>query len=154
MRMLEEVNRLLIDRVSMPLFCSPRTAASDLQEQGTGEAILFYGEMAGERNHIPQQVGSRRKDYALATCHREENTDDPEGRRCLLIALGQLAAELPVLLPLHPRTSPPRGAPASASAKRAGGDAKPGCAQQAQLLSSLPRELEPHAHRGHRGKQL
>ena len=40
--------------------------------------------------------------YYLATVHRPANTDDVVTLRQLLTALGQL--ELPVVLPLHPRT--------------------------------------------------
>jgi UDP-GlcNAc3NAcA epimerase len=46
----------------------------------------------------------RSGDYILATVHRAENTDDPNRLAAILGALTRIAAELPVVLPLHPRT--------------------------------------------------
>jgi UDP-GlcNAc3NAcA epimerase len=42
--------------------------------------------------------------FALATCHRAENTDDPNRLNEILSALAEIAKTLPVVLPLHPRT--------------------------------------------------
>ena len=40
----------------------------------------------------------------LATIHRAENTDDPERLHGIFSALNELALDLPIVLPLHPRT--------------------------------------------------
>jgi UDP-GlcNAc3NAcA epimerase len=42
--------------------------------------------------------------YILATIHRAENTDDAMRLRAILGALAQAASEMPIVLPLHPRT--------------------------------------------------
>ncbi len=42
--------------------------------------------------------------YYLATLHRAENTDDPSKLKSILKALAKIGKEIPVVLPLHPRT--------------------------------------------------
>src|SRR5690606_29661703 len=42
--------------------------------------------------------------YTLATCHRAENTDDPERLTEILRGLATIAQATPVIFPLHPRT--------------------------------------------------
>jgi UDP-N-acetylglucosamine 2-epimerase len=64
--------------------------------------------ICGEPRHVQVGVaglGAEPGKYVLATIHRPENTDDPERLRTILDELSKLG--LPVLLPLHPRTSPP-----------------------------------------------
>ena len=51
-----------------------------------------------------QFLKSQAKSYALATCHRAENTDDYYKLKEILNALVDTMAKLPVILPLHPRT--------------------------------------------------
>jgi UDP-GlcNAc3NAcA epimerase len=43
-------------------------------------------------------------EYVLATIHRAENTDDRRRLHTILAALGEIARDMPVVLPLHPRT--------------------------------------------------
>ena len=42
--------------------------------------------------------------FALATCHRAENTDDPKRLSEIVSALAEVSRQMPVVLPLHPRT--------------------------------------------------
>ncbi|MGI9040571.1 MAG: UDP-N-acetylglucosamine 2-epimerase [Gemmatimonadales bacterium] len=42
--------------------------------------------------------------FILATVHRAENTDRPNILRSILKGLAQVSEDLPVVLPLHPRT--------------------------------------------------
>jgi UDP-GlcNAc3NAcA epimerase len=44
------------------------------------------------------------KAFVLCTLHRQENTDDPSRLISILSALREINKQLPVLLPLHPRT--------------------------------------------------
>jgi UDP-N-acetylglucosamine 2-epimerase len=50
----------------------------------------------------PTRLGAEPGHYVLATIHRPENTDDPQGLRTILDDLSKLG--LPVLFPLHLRT--------------------------------------------------
>ena len=115
MRMPEEVNRILADRVSSLLFCPTQTAVDNLKAEGVTKGVynvgdvmydvaLFYRDRARQHSTVLDRLGLSRGAFALATCHRAENTDDPARLGQILTALAELAAEQPVVLPLHPRT--------------------------------------------------
>jgi len=115
MLMPEEINRILADRVSSLLFCPTQAAVRNLESEGLHKGVhnvgdvmydvaLYYREHAGRQSGILKSLGVRQGEFALATCHRAENTDVPERLEQVLSALGELAADMPVVLPLHPRT--------------------------------------------------
>ena len=115
MRMPEEVNRIIADRVSSLLFCPTDTAVNNLKAEGvtkgvhnTGDVMydvaLFYRERARQQSAILKNLGLTSGKFALATCHRAENTDDPSKLGEILSALAEVAEDIPVVLPLHPRT--------------------------------------------------
>lgn len=115
MRMPEEINRILVDRVSSLLFCPTETAVNNLKGEGvtkgvhnTGDVMydvaLFYSDRARQESTILQVLSLIPGGFALATCHRAENTDDPKRLSEILSALVKVADHLPVVLPLHPRT--------------------------------------------------
>ena len=108
MRMPEEVNRIVADRISSLLFCPTETSRRNLLAEGAAaERIRLVGDVMYDavlhyaaRAPAPRVSGS----YCVATVHRAENTDDVKRLRGILTALEQVAQETPVLLPLHPRT--------------------------------------------------
>jgi len=113
-RMPEEVNRVMTDHLSALLFCPTDTAVQNLAAEGivdgvvrTGDVMLdatrHYAERAAERAPLRDLVPHRPGSFAVATVHRAENTDDPARLRGIFEGLGRL--ELPVVLPLHPRTA-------------------------------------------------
>ncbi len=115
MRMPEEINRILADRVSSLLFCPTETAVANLRAEGIAKGVhhvgdvmydvaLFYRDQARRQSNCLQELGLTEGEFALATCHRAENTDDPERLNGIVSALGRIAERLPVVLPLHPRT--------------------------------------------------
>ena len=115
MRMPEEVNRILADRVSSLLFCPTETAVSNLAAEGLHQGVsnvgdvmydvaLYYRARARSESRILQSFGLSERGFALATCHRAENTDDPTRLSEILSGLTQVAKQLPVVFPLHPRT--------------------------------------------------
>lgn len=115
MRMPEEVNRILSDRVSSLLFCPTETAVRNLQAEGITQGVhnvgdvmydvaLFYRDRAREQSSILSRLCLSPRGFALATCHRAENTDDPTRLAAILAALSKIAAQVPVVVPLHPRT--------------------------------------------------
>lgn len=69
------------------------------------DAALMYLGLAEEKSSVLDQLDIRPKEYALATVHRAENTDDLQRLRGIFEGLAQLAREgLSVIAPLHPRT--------------------------------------------------
>jgi UDP-N-acetylglucosamine 2-epimerase (non-hydrolysing) len=111
----EEINRCVAG-VLADLHCAPTpTAVANLRAEGvpagkirlTGNTIVeaTLGMLPGDAaaREIVAGLGAEPGHYILATIHRPENTDDPERLRMILDQLGKLG--LPVLLPLHPRTS-------------------------------------------------
>lgn len=114
MRMPEEINRIVADRLSTLLFVPTYSAIKNLKIEGitknvfkTGDvmydAALFFGK-AAEKSAILKRLCLVSKKYALATIHRAENTDDKRKMAAILGALARISATMKVVLPLHPRT--------------------------------------------------
>lgn len=110
MLMPEEINRILTDRISTFLFCPTETAVQNLKKEGfdhfenkiinTGDVMLdavnFYSEYAPECPY--------KEKFLLATIHRAENTDSLPRLKNIFAAFNEIAKEMKVVLPLHPRT--------------------------------------------------
>ena len=114
-RMPEEINRVLTDHVSALLLCPTRAATANLAAEGVTrgvrhvgdvmyDATLFAARAAARASDVIERLGLTPGGYAVATVHRAENTDAPEALRKAIDALKAIAAERPVVLPLHPRT--------------------------------------------------
>lgn len=115
-RMPEEVNRVLTDHVSDLLFVPTEAASRNLANEGLPgasvhrvgdvmyDAALFYAAKATAQTEVLGNLGLGGGDYALATVHRAENTDDPTLLGRVVRGLCAVAKDLPVVLPLHPRT--------------------------------------------------
>ena len=65
------------------------------------DASLFYRDRARRPESLPDAMQTGQC-FILATVHRAENTDDPANLRQILDGLSN--SDLPVVLPLHPRT--------------------------------------------------
>ncbi len=114
MRMPEEVNRILTDRISDILFCPTETAITNLKNEGFDaidikrvqcgdvmyDAAMYYTERSTKPDAIAE--GS---DFVLSTIHRQENTDDKAKLVSIFEALEEIAKQQKVVLPLHPRTT-------------------------------------------------
>jgi UDP-GlcNAc3NAcA epimerase len=112
----EEINRTVADHVSDLLFAPTAAAVKNLRSEGIGsrhiarvgdvmyDAALFYSHKAETQSRILDKLRLTPQGYVLATIHRAENTDDPLRLGAIFQALNGLAHELPVVLPLHPRT--------------------------------------------------
>lgn len=117
MKMPEEINRILADRISTILLCPTETAISNLKKEGydnfqtqvlmTGDVMLdaarFYEKQAETMAEVAKTIKYPR--FALSTIHRAENTDDIERLKEIALALNELHKTLPVVLPVHPRTA-------------------------------------------------
>ncbi len=117
MKMPEEVNRILTDRISNFLFCPTDTAVANLEKEGfrhfassrvfkTGDvmmdAVLHYSQNCEQKAKVFTSLKPR--NFALVTIHRQENTDSPERLKSIFAALREIAQTKTVILPLHPRT--------------------------------------------------
>ncbi len=112
----EEINRIVTDRISDILFYPTSQAVKNLQNEGfehtdkklvySGDvmydAAMFFKEYACAPASI--QSGDTDTPFALATIHRAENTDQPEKLSSIISAVEAISKNLPVYLPLHPRT--------------------------------------------------
>ncbi|HEU4559531.1 MAG TPA: UDP-N-acetylglucosamine 2-epimerase (non-hydrolyzing) [Longimicrobium sp.] len=114
-RMPEEVNRVLTDRLSHLLLTPSHDALPNLLAEGIDPArVVFVGNVmidsllaqlpAARALDLPGRMGVARGGYAVATLHRPSNVDDPAALAAVLGALGRVAAEMPVVFPVHPRT--------------------------------------------------
>lgn len=115
MRMPEEVNRILTDRVSSWLFCPTAAAVANLHAEGMSQGVslvgdvmydvaMYYRERARQQSTVLSRLNVPPGQFVLATCHRAENTDDRMRLSAILKALAEIALHTPVVLPLHPRT--------------------------------------------------
>lgn len=116
LRMPEEVNRILTDRISRWLFAPTDTAMAHLRREGTAEEQLLqvgdvmydvakaHGARIGAEGRSLERLGLIPHGYVLATVHRAENADDPTRLGAIVAALEALASDLPVVWPVHPRT--------------------------------------------------
>ncbi len=115
MRMPEEVNRIVADRVSDLLFTPTDDADRNLANEGVpswrvhrvGDVMLdaVQHELSQPQDSILDSLGLAAGGYVLATIHRAENTDVTERLKVIAEALERIAEEVPVVLPLHPRTA-------------------------------------------------
>jgi UDP-GlcNAc3NAcA epimerase len=114
-RMPEEINRVLTDHVSSLLLCPTALAVRNLAAEGITKGVLHVGDVmydatldarqrAATSSTIRQRLGLTEGAYQVATVHRAENTDCAETLGKVLTLLKAKAQEMPVVLPLHPRT--------------------------------------------------
>lgn len=114
MAMPEEINRILVDRISQRLYCPTQGAQDNLGDEGIDlsmcpmvgdvmfDAALYYADRASERSDILTRQGLSAGRYVLSTLHRAENVDDVERLARIVQQLG--TSPLPVIWPMHPRT--------------------------------------------------
>lgn len=111
----EEINRILTDAVSDLLFTHSPDADENLLREGVPpekicrvgnimiDSLVLLIERALEAPIIDTLCLTARR-FILVTLHRPSNVDDPDQLLLLMRALNTLAAELPVIMPVHPRT--------------------------------------------------
>ena len=111
----EEVNRIVTDRLTdLLLTPSPDADENLLKEGASPAAIKRVGNLMVDsvRRHLEaarsagalERLGLAARGYALLTLHRPSNVDDPATFGRLLDALVDIAARIPLVFPVHPRT--------------------------------------------------
>lgn len=110
----EEINRVVTDHISSLLFCPTEKAVENLAGEGICKGVYYVGDVMFDLfmkmkaqldlESCLNRFGLEEKGYILATVHRDFNTDNTARLKAILSALNDIAQEVPVILPLHPRT--------------------------------------------------
>jgi UDP-N-acetylglucosamine 2-epimerase (non-hydrolysing) len=119
MTMPEEVNRRAVDAIADVFYVTEKSGVENLRREGKPEsAISFVGHvMIDNLMHqlakleridtaalASSAIKSRARDYAVLTLHRPGNVDERATFTRIAGALEAVAAELPLVFPVHPRT--------------------------------------------------
>src|SRR5215475_9863733 len=115
----EEINRILTDALAEYLFVTEEDAIGHLLQEGRPRsAIHLVGNVmidslrhflpVAQESSIGTELGLKNpagwQRFAVLTLHRPSNVDATEKLAELLNAVDLVAAELPVIFPVHPRT--------------------------------------------------
>lgn len=110
-KMPEEVNRILTDRISDVLYAPTQQALKNLKAEGY-ENIGIDIEVIGDVMYDAASFYANRIDFKLTsepfilcTLHRAENTDDLTRLNSLIDGLNEIHKKIKVKIPLHPRTA-------------------------------------------------
>jgi UDP-GlcNAc3NAcA epimerase len=115
-KMPEEINRVMTDHLASILFSTTDTSTQNLRNEGIDastihqvgdvmfDAALQFAARAKTESKILKSLGLTDRQFILATIHRAENTDQIENLNAIVAGLEMVAATIPVILPLHPRT--------------------------------------------------
>jgi UDP-GlcNAc3NAcA epimerase len=114
-RMPEETNRVLTDHVATLRLCPTTTAVANLKAEGVSDGVSLVGDVmfdcarhflsrAASKVDPLRMLGLEPKQFVLMTCHRAENADSRTRLGAILEAAGRIAASIPVIFPVHPRT--------------------------------------------------
>jgi UDP-N-acetylglucosamine 2-epimerase (non-hydrolysing) len=123
MAMPEEINRLVTDSISDWFFVTEPSAVQHLRREGKSEDKIHYVGHVMVDNVLYQadklsnadttgfettgfkaaqkEKGGR---YGVVTLHRPSNVDDADNFTRIAGALKEIASELPLIFPVHPRT--------------------------------------------------
>jgi UDP-N-acetylglucosamine 2-epimerase (non-hydrolysing) len=115
----EEINRILTDAIADYLFVTEEDAITHLLKEGRPrEAIHLVGNVMidslrhflpiAQQSPIGDDLGLKNaanwRRFAVLTLHRPSNVDSTEKLSQLVGAIDAVAAEVPVIFPVHPRT--------------------------------------------------
>lgn len=120
----EEINRILCDNVSTLLFCPTKEGYDNLIKEGFSSTItpkpnfnhpniyhcsdimlantLYFKQKALTNGEYIDKYPNTK--FILCTIHRDSNTDDKIRLTGIFNALLQISNNVPIILPLHPRT--------------------------------------------------
>ncbi|WP_196888785.1 non-hydrolyzing UDP-N-acetylglucosamine 2-epimerase [Aureivirga sp. CE67] len=118
MKMPEEINRIMTDRISDLLLCPTDAAVENLKNEGfenmdvifeksgdiMKDAVEYYSTLSEEKSSVVEDLDLEKGNFVLATIHRQENTDDIEKLKEIFKSLEEINSKCEVVIPLHPRT--------------------------------------------------
>lgn len=112
----EEMNRVVADHLSDMLLVPTKTAVKNLRREGiplvrihlVGDVMydeaLYHNTAKQTVTDLLRLFHCEEKLFILATIHRAENTESRDRLIAIMLALGEISSECPVLMPIHPRT--------------------------------------------------
>jgi len=111
----EEINRVLTDAISDLLFVTEESGLQNLGHEGIeAQKVHFVGNVMidtllrsrerAAQSRILDDLALDSKRYAVVTLHRPSNVDRADVFRGILAALETIAADMPVIFPVHPRS--------------------------------------------------
>jgi UDP-N-acetylglucosamine 2-epimerase (non-hydrolysing) len=115
----EEINRILTDALAEFLFVTEEDAIQHLLKEGRPrESIYLVGNVmidslrhflpVAQKSGIGENLGLKNganwQRFGVLTLHRPSNVDSTEKLAELLGAIDAIAAQIPVIFPVHPRT--------------------------------------------------
>jgi UDP-N-acetylglucosamine 2-epimerase (non-hydrolysing) len=119
----EEINRLVTDSISDWFFVTEPSGVAHLRHEGKDDSAIHYVGHVMVDNALYQAEKLTRTDtsgfetsafkaaktanggrYGVVTLHRPSNVDDAEMMARIGGALKEIASELPLIFPVHPRT--------------------------------------------------
>jgi len=107
-RMIEEMNRILTDRISDFLFITEPSAKNNLLKEGIpNKKIFFVGDIMIDSLKGAESLikSSNCDDYVVLTLHRPENVDDKNLFKEILEAVTEIQKKIKIIWPIHPRTN-------------------------------------------------
>lgn len=101
----EEINRIIVDRISTLLFCPHDHAKDNLNKEGIKDGVHVVGDVMFDAVQMLGNINSDQKEsYAFVTIHRANNTDSKERLSTIFDALLLLTKDIKFICALHPRT--------------------------------------------------
>jgi len=115
----EEINRMVTDAISDYCFVTEQSGVYNLKKEGKSEArIFFVGHVMIDNllyqlekvntNHLHFKERALKESlgkYLFMTLHRPSNVDREQTLQRIVNVLNQIAHEVPIIFPVHPRTS-------------------------------------------------
>ena len=118
----EEINRILTDQIADRLYTTERSALDNLVREGIPAGrVQFVGNVMIDSLLASKPRARSARDtlvacdadvsvlghahgYGVVTLHRPSNVDQPDTLKEMLEILGEVAAQVPLVFALHPRT--------------------------------------------------
>jgi UDP-N-acetylglucosamine 2-epimerase len=108
LRMPEERNRMMVDKISDYLFCPSTLSREFLRLEGIKNNVFVTGNLIVDVSKKISKVKLRNnresyKNYILLTLHRAENVDDKDSLKIIMEKLKDVS-KYKIIFPVHPRT--------------------------------------------------
>lgn len=112
----EEINRIITDSITDLLLVSDPAGIEHLKREGHPDSnihlvgnlmidTLMHSLEKARKLPVLSNLGLTPKQYGVVTLHRPSNVDDKETLSAILQVLKTASDELPLVFPIHPRTS-------------------------------------------------